>query len=1126
MNEDSGNNISKLDWDKNRKFILDKLQELSIELAKNYEGAIKVYNTQSIPNRIKLSAHSIREMMKEIPKYLNAPLHTSDRKLGDVFDDLKDVWDRFYKSDIFLTEPPWNEETILKFRKSAKECQDIIEAGTAILIKRSHRTRSMVRDFVVQSNTISTPSLVEDNLISLWLKVFDDFVEVAHGKSVNENEYMEMVCSFESILLNLIRPRPLENIEKLSQIIQEGEIHPTREIVRRALPLLCGQPEHKYFFENINSLDWLEPLEQEKAFLQPEDIIKSDDGVNLPYWPPAKYLIKVAAKKPKKVLNIILKVPAVENTRIHEDFVEAAIIMPPDISVKICKIIGTWLINPYLLQLPTMVANLAGIYFHNKKFISHAISLCEKLLDVRNSNAQQKHYRLYSWQYNDLIKLIAPNLISIDANNRFIELLCNNLLNLIKDKHSKEFSIDYSHIWRRKIETSNLLNSNELSDVLINWIIDLYKSIVKENKAHLSQYITFLFNMEFPIFCRIALHLLRNHLSEKGLIRDSLTNERLIKSIDTWREYSLLLQGSFSIFDESTKEHLLHFIDKIEFYTPNDINKSDIERRRHYRCYYMVHNNLFGSWKNKFEEMRQQYGEIDNPEFLIYTPGVKQIQPKFPISFDELKAKTIEEIKEFLITWNPPTEEWYGESIDGLTQLIVKLVDQRCQEFANNIQIFTCVNSSIAYAIIQGFRKALEGNQNLNWKAVLDFSLTIIANHEKNISITNPFIDIKCSDIKDLICDLLSLGFLSTSSPITLECRERVWEIICICLKDTDPDEVREAKLKNIECYQIASNSTRGLALQCAIKYGLWIVRIKKIKKDDANRHHYEELFVILDKHLDTNYEKSRAVHSVYGRWLPWLYWLDYSWTKDNIKQIFPSEASNLKYWHAAFDAYLLYTEAYNEVFCEIIEIYSDALNYLVQDAALDNEKPLTRLVDHIILFYLRGVIDLQSPLITKLYEKANLNARLHIINFMGRFLVKKFTKQAIEFWEFRVNKSNELNDWSELVEFGWWTGSENLPSKWVLEQAIFVLKRSSCIKQPHVLMERLIGLSDKYPKKVIEVFKLIVDKKVTDYGSLLWASSAEILIPQLMKTKYRKEVIDIIHKLASYGLVQFGQFL
>lgn len=253
---------------------------------------------------------------------------------------------------------------------------------------------------------------------------------------------------------------------------------------------------------------------------------------------------------------------------------------------------------------------------------------------------------------------------------------------------------------------------------------------------------------------------------------------------------------------------------------------------------------------------------------------------------------------------------------------------------------------------------------------------------------------------------------------------------------------------------------------------------------------------------------------------------LDNAWAKDNSATLFSLDSQIKAYTLAAWNAYLMYSQPYDNIFDIIQWQYLDALNQLNESYDQSGEKPLNRLIDHIIIFVLRGKIESNSPIIDLLYKNSNLKIRLHVISFMGRLLNKDVFETAMSFWDFRVHECNKVKSWDELAEFGWWVNAGCLPAEWMLQQVIFVLEKVHTIFLSHRVVESLVNLCPDYPKETFEVFKLIVDNKVLEHGFYLWRSPAKSLVPMLMDSPYREGVIALIHKLGSYGLVEFWQIL
>jgi len=266
-------------------------------------------------------------------------------------------------------------------------------------------------------------------------------------------------------------------------------------------------------------------------------------------------------------------------------------------------------------------------------------------------------------------------------------------------------------------------------------------------------------------------------------------------------------------------------------------------------------------------------------------------------------------------------------------------------------------------------------------------------------------------------------------------------------------------------------------------------------------------------------------VRSIYGRWLPWLYLLDPSWTILKLEYIFCHSSLDDSYRLAAWNAFL-FTGPYDNVFELIKDEYLYALDKIEQNEDVTSDNPIIKLVEHIVIFYLRGKISLDDPIILKLYEKANLKIRLYIIYYIGMMLTYENSERAITFWEFCFKRCDKNENWDELVAFGWWIQAECLNTSWSLEQAILVLKHASHINQSHMIVGKLCVLSQEYPNKVAELFKMIVDKQVKDNELFLWRKTAETLVSQLLNTTAYDITIDVVNKLVAYGFMEFSSFL
>ncbi|KYG68760.1 hypothetical protein AZI87_05880 [Bdellovibrio bacteriovorus] len=927
---------------------------------------------------------------------------------------------------------------------------------------------------------------------------------------------------------------------------------PTKEHVQAALSKIQRTADYDFFFENLKSPDWLEPLDELKQFDRPSEPLKEGNSVRYPFWPPARYLVKIASEKPDKVMQVILKVPATENPRVHEDFVDAALKMPPEISVKLNKKIIEWLGSPDVnfLLLPSKIAT----YIAQLKaggFAKEALETSSFLLGLRESEKEIEGDSFFKraqpivrseWEYDEVLKEITPS-FQKDDKVELIKLLCEKLRQAIlfeEREEDREFR-DLSYMWRGSIENSDQNRDDGIKDTIINWIRDLSEELLTEDPDLVASLCDYFRAGVFPIFSRLGLHIAR--MSERAdLASKFILDQQLFDCLDVWHEYALLIEAGYPMLSNTEQKKFLAMIAAdISFQnknkSPSEIDEDANERSR-YHYYYMIRNYLHGEDKRIFERLHAKIGNPENPTFH-YHMSSGWVGPTSPKTTDELKSLPINELKKFLDEWAPPDKWNFGPSIEGLGRELEVVVLARLDEFVDNLDQLQFLEKTYVRAIIEGFAKALAEKKSLKWEKVVDFLLW--ASGQQDESEEDAF---KPGGDKDpswgwsrqAACRLIERGLLSETNEIPFSLRQKVWSIISLGLSDIHPKvEVEDKYTSDRGYYQTAINSIRGVALETAVHYGFWVRRNLDLAKAELPIDKAPELFSALDKHLDLRFEQSKSVRSVYGRWIPWLLPLNRQWFQSAKESILPKD--DLKgYWAAAWDANILFNQPYTNVFKELKDHYSLAIDRfeLSEDEKL--EKIDERLVDHLIALYLYGEFALDSEIMAKLYSKLDSNLKKRALDMIGRGLASEkhapdpdIVKRSVSFWDFRVEeckKIKEPKDRIELAEFGWWFKSAQFDDEWSLDQAIVVLNLCNYITPDYMVMERLLDLADKYPQKVAEVFRLMVDCRVADHGFYGWLEKAKILLPKLLKTDARETAIKTIHKLGAYGLNQFGALL
>ena len=150
------------------------------------------------------------------------------------------------------------------------------------------------------------------------------------------------------------------------------------------------------------------------------------------------------------------------------------------------------------------------------------------------------------------------------------------------------------------------------------------------------------------------------------------------------------------------------------------------------------------------------------------------------------------------------------------------------------------------------------------------------------------------------VAHLLGSG-LNGDEGIQPDERWRVWPIIERLAEDEhpSPDDEREEGEGRLGPPLLAINSVRGAALEAAVMYVWWL------KGEGEDRRMPDEARALFERHLDPNHERVLAVHSLYGKWFPYLATADPTWITEHLGTIFPADDERRR--RVAFHSYLYF---------------------------------------------------------------------------------------------------------------------------------------------------------------------------------------------------------------------------
>lgn len=949
---------------------------------------------------------------------------------------------------------------------------------------------------------------------------------------------------------------------------------PNPEIIKKALnEILKRSVNYEYFFDQLKSPEWIEPLRNEGMFQHPPPPERKEDYISFPFWPESRYLVRMASKSPERVLEVILNIPETENVRVHEDLAEAACAMPPKLAAKWIKKEINWIKSQQHLYF--LIPKIYG------KLISHlarggqvydALNLARTILMVLPATEEdmEGEYHLMPseprilfdiWYYEQFLKKHIPDLVMAAGEDALI-LLCDLLVNAIRfteGVEENEVAEDYSYIWRPAIEEHDQNHIHGLNDLLVSAIRDTAEALMEIKGKIIIEIVE---EQSFKVFHRIGLYLRRkwSDVDPDGTA-NLIVNPSVFDDIHLHHEFFHLLKEQFNELQQETKDAYLKLIahdcnlkewsdfEEQEYgHRPSQQESESYVRRWKYKKLWPIQAFLDVEWQNLFTSFKEEFGELDHPDFHSYTRSA-WVGPTSPKDVEDLKSMKIEGLISFLVSWRPSGDPM-SPSQEGLGRELTAFVSSEPERFSIEIKQFEKLDPTYVRALLSGFREALKQKKSFQWTPVLGLCQWVIDQPREIPERKGKYRDIDpdWGWTRKTIVDLFSVAFESDAIPFDL--RTAAWEVLKPITDDPDPTTEYEEQYggSNMDPAMLSINTTRGGAMHAVVHYALWIRRHIEEAPDRKERvargfEEMPEIREILEHHLDPNFDTSLAIRAVYGQWFPWLVILDKRWAEQNITQIFPIGETLRSLHDAAWITYIDYCNPYDNVLDLLREEYSHAIDRIgtfseYRQLPVKYDK---RLVEHFMTYYWRGELDVDDPegLLVRFYMKAPEELRGQAIEFIGRSLYN--TKEIVEpevlnrlkrLWKKRVNvirttTPSIIN--AELVGFGWWFASAKFDDNWAISQLKDVLELMGDISPDHLVVERLAELSKVMPLIAVECLALIVESDKERLHIRRFIKHTRIIIAAALQSTddtTSKVAAGLVDRLGASGYFDFRDLL
>lgn len=1024
----------------------------------------------------------------------------------------------------------------------------------------------------------------ESEIAKLWLRIADEQEEIALYQFVHRNalgapkssdgsfkDLWDGVQALFDTLLKKMESNYIGYFKTLDGLLAKKSV--LKDDINTLKNKIPNSPvTYNYFFEKLDNPIWLSPLKKAGFFRTPPlPIEHPEGGTSYPNWPQSNYLKKMAIlpDKQDEILSIALQVES-ENLRVRSDLLEIALLLPVEMSIQIIESVGK--VDNFLS--PAKYGKLIKYFSLNGK-TDKAVELANKVLSIQPDPRPAPVYDghkinhdpvsiIREYDYEKIIEKDFPEFVDasgIDAVNVLLGQIDNyiKLSDADREEGSKD---DLSYIWRPSIEDSNQNHKNGIRDVLITGARDMCERLLTKKPDQMESLLANLEARKLFILKRLALHLLRLFPkgSEDKVIKILLNEEEFGEEQRLTHEYFLLVQSHSKLLSPEQRSEIWSWMQKggevdMDAYNlrckelkVEPSGERVAKYKKEWQLYHLLpFKEIDPDWKKYYEELVVVVGEPEFPSYRSWS-GESSWGYKSGISEEQYINLKPNEIVELLREIELPKEgDPFDTSREGTARSLSSQLADNPARWSDSLILFVDLDPTYVRAVLEGHREALRQSRTFNWKPVLDLCVEIL---KKPIAVNDRKPSGFFADDPDWnwtrnsIAELITEGLQNDELKIPIQLKEVVWKIIEALTHDANPTP--EEELKQLESKRdpltIAVSSTRGDAIQAAIRYGIWLKGFapEDDRKDWSLTKKAPELLKVLDEHLDTKVEPSVSIRSLYGERLGNLAWLDTKWVEENIPKIFPLDPKEQKYFDASWETYISFNHAYDSLLPMLIPQYQKAIKEMGSHSEGKHRlgNPDQNLVHHLILFYCRGKIPLNTGLMKDLYDYSSLEMKAEAIDFIGRTAkeLEMSDKVRVKFVELAENRLATIKtskvphiEIQEFRDFSWWIYSEKFDDKWSLDFLTEALKLGCDIEGDHLIIERFVVLAPIFPKEVITSIELMVENDKKGWGVPTWGGELNDVIKQVLNDKdetARTMAKEFIHRLVARGYPEFKDTL
>lgn len=978
--------------------VLEALEGTETEkypLSKWYLGALYALDNPNNPDRISQAAQSLRELLEKLPRLIQGSDVQGDRS------GFKEMRNNIEKHII--------DNDLGKALRTVQRYLELNKQPT-----RRERIQRAVEDIDPMVNQLGNEirETKRDSLLSLWQRL-ESFAH--HNSEPDEEEFRKCLAELERVVFDLFAPITAQDQKKIQKILScsnrsENDVEQMFSLIQRR-----GANFVFFFKHAAQTADatWLPFLNERRYFTDPPNVESiGGNRVIFPFWWPIHYLAKIANQVPDEIIEIVRRLPTVDNPSVYSEILEIALQLDGEQSAKLKPKILEYADLDFQLGTHRYADLLAHWTAENQT--AAALELTEVLVEFApdpQSKAKEKRRkknptyfatftafcmtslepspRIGSSEYREIMsKGVRP--LAEKEPGQVALILISTTANMIRlRKHQEELNqkIDPPEIWYERLRESDS-NYDRPEKMLVHALTSACEQVYEKSPDLVMVLDTVLRKQQWGVFKHLRQHLYAQYPNEqtKPWIRELILGH---EGYDQWEhryEFQRMIRNACKHFGASllTKAEQAQIFDAIRRGPSKDNYQTWVaewlgeefteercqQRQRdfHRKQFKPFESVLFGEYATYFRELEAKAtAPISDEDYPPRPTKSGHVSTRSPRSSEDLAAFTDEELLSYLNEWEG--KEFLSKdnllveiNIEGLAKAFQTVFKEKIIPDANRLKFWLENRERITRPIyvrmmINGMQADVQEKNFDRLNEWLRFSEWVLSHPDQEYEGDH------------------SLGMQGDESRTRTNwynSRRAVGNFIEVCLeKDVNiPVFARKqlAQLLKMLCTQFDSwldrgkrvlvnrndplsegfNNTRSLALQTLIEFGFWL-------RGHNSESEISEVKMILEKRfaLQPQYPLTLPEYAILGRNYPRIFDLIETWAVEHKSDFFPQ--NKLSEWLTAFSSFVCYSDPFKPTF----EILRNDFDFALQHIAdfkkqnTPGKEQIDSLGQHLFHYYL-----------------------------------------------------------------------------------------------------------------------------------------------------------------------------